>query len=94
MAVDELRAKLSVEPKDASPLVRLVSLIAGNSPHVHRPSALDGLDERAAEAVLSLGVEVDAFPIDRTNFDGNVDEARHLALELSDRWTIAEFRSN
>lgn len=81
LAVDELREKLAASPTThASDLVSLVRLLTSN-PHEHRPGPSPDSDEPAS-SVLSLGVEVDAFPIERTNFDGRVDEARDMALEL------------
>ena len=80
-ALDELSKKLIEKPSDESSLMRAIRdfLAVQSNAHQYPPKA--GEDEPSRSHV-TLGLEIDSFPSGETSFDGNIDEARRMALDL------------
>lgn len=81
-ALDELSKKLITQATDESSLLKTMRLfIQDHNPNAHQlPSGPD--DEEPSHASVILGLELDEFPAGETSFDGRLDDARLIALDL------------
>lgn len=80
-ALDELSKKLIEKPGGESALLRAMRLFVGAQSNAHQHPPKSDEDEPLRSHV-TLGLEIDSFPSGETSFDGNIDDARRMALDL------------
>ena len=81
-ALDALSNKLILKKEEESSLIRAIRSFIGESEtkaHQH-PRLAD--QEEPLHSHVTLGLDIDSFPSGETSFDGNVDDARRIALAL------------
>ena len=80
-ALDALSKKLTEKTKDEVWFVQVLlrSLSVQSNAHQHPPQADQ---DEPSRSHVTLGLEIDSFPSGETSFDGSINDARRIALDL------------
>lgn len=80
-ALDALSKKLIEKTEDEDWYVRVLrhALNVPSGAHQHPPKADQ---DEPSRSPVTLGLEIDSFPSGETSFDGKIDDARRIALDL------------